>query len=97
MTHHQPRTLAPVTLHLGQPAPDALLGVVADRAGVYQDDVRLGDPLRIDIPFALHEGDDDLRVADVHLAAVGFDEKLAARPFERTQRIEIHCHRFKSF
>ena len=31
---HQSGTEFAVTFHLGQPAPDALLGVVADRAGV---------------------------------------------------------------
>ena len=68
---------------LGQTAPDALLGVVADRAGVDQDDIGLADAVRIDIAFALHERNDDLRVADVHLAAVGLDEKFAPGALQR--------------
>ena len=60
-----------------------LLGIVADRAGVDQDDIGLADAVRIDIAFALHERNDDLRVADVHLAAVGLDEKFASGALQR--------------
>ena len=87
--HHQPRTFAPVALHLGQPAPDALLGVVADRTGVDEYDIGLVDPVRIDVTLALHDGDDRLGVADVHLTAVGLDEQPASRSFERPQCIDI--------
>ena len=81
--HDKTRIRAPVAFHLGQTAPDALLGVVADRAGVDQDDIGLADAVRIDIAFALHERNDDLRVADVHLAAVGLDEKFASGALQR--------------
>ena len=97
---HQTRTFAAVAFHLGQAPPDPLLGVVADRAGVDQDDVRLGDPLRIDIALLLHECDDDLRIADVHLAAVGFDKEFAPLARERPQcihvqfQIQIQIHSF---
>ena len=60
-----------------------LLGIVADRAGVDQDDIGLADLLRIDVTLPLHDGDDRLGVADVHLAAVGLDKKFAPRTLER--------------
>ena len=78
--HDQSGVGPAVAFHLGQTAPDALFGIVADRTGVDQDNVRLVDPLGIYVPFALHHGDHDLGVADIHLAAVGFDKSLRPAP-----------------
>jgi len=65
---------------LGQTAPDALLGIVADRAGIDQDDVRLPGIVGVAPPFVLHDRHDDLRIADVHLAAVGLYEQFFTLP-----------------
>ena len=65
---------------LGQTAPDALLGIVADRTGIDQDDVRLPGIVGVAPPFALHDRHDDLRIADVHLAAVGLYEQFFTLP-----------------
>ena len=71
-----------------------LLGIVADRAGVDQDDIGLTDILGVHVSLPLHQGDHDLRVADIHLAAVGFDEKFAsgARQGAQCIRIEFKFH-----
>ena len=47
------------------------------------------DPLGIYVPFALHHGDHDLGVADIHLAAVGFDKKFASGARQGAQCIRI--------
>ena len=79
--------------HLGQPAPDALLGVVADGASVDKDDVGLLGPLGIGVALLLHDRDDDFRIADVHLAAVGLDIELAAGTRQGTQSIYAKVQR----
>ena len=57
-----------------------LLGIVADRAGIDQDDVRLPGIVGVAPPFVLHDRHDDLRIADVHLAAVGLYEQFFTLP-----------------
>ena len=57
-----------------------LLGIVADRTGIDQDDVRLPGIVGVAPPFALHDRHDDLRIADVHLAAVGLYEQFFTLP-----------------
>ena len=87
--HDQSGVGPAVAFHLGQTAPDALFGIVADRTGVDQDNVRLVDPVGIYVPLALHHGDHDLGVADIHLAAVGFDKKFASGARQGAQCIRI--------
>ena len=88
-THDQSGVGPAVAFHLGQTAPDALFGIVADRAGVDQDDIGLTDILGVDVSLPLHQGDHDLRVADIHLAAVGFDKKFASGARQGAQCIRI--------
>ena len=59
-----------VDVELADAAQDALLGVVADRAGVGQDHVGLVDLFGADISFAAQDGEDHFRVRYIHLAAV---------------------------
>ncbi len=77
----------PQPFHLGQAAPDALLGVVADGAGIDEDDVGLLGIVGMDVALLLHDRDDDLRIADVHLAAVGLEVELTTDARKGTQRI----------
>ena len=92
--HDEPRFGPAVAFHLGQAPPDTLLGIVADRAGVDQDDIGQADILGVDVSLPLHQGNHDFRVADIHLAAVGFDEKFAsgARQGAQCIRIEFKFH-----
>ncbi len=92
--HDEPRFGPAVAFHLGQTPPDTLLGIVADRAGVDQDDIGQADILGVDVSLPLHQGNHDFRVADIHLAAVGFDEKFAsgARQGAQCIRIEFKFH-----
>ena len=60
-------------------AEHLLLGLLADRAGVDQDHVRLGGVVgQLQAMRCLEHVDHLGRVVLVHLAAVGLDEKLAA-------------------
>ncbi len=52
---------------------DALLGIVAHRTGVGQDDIGLGHFLRAGIAFSGQDRENDFRVIHVHLASVCFD------------------------
>ena len=56
--------------------PDALLGVVADGAGVGHYDVGFGNFLGTLVAVTGQNGENDLGVVHVHLAAVCFDVKL---------------------
>ena len=62
-----------VPLQLAHPADHPLLGVVPDRAGVHQHDVRLGGMLGAHVALAPQHAEHQLGVGDVHLAAVGLD------------------------
>src|SRR5215208_2459641 len=73
-------------LHLAEAAEHALLGVLANRAGV--DQYHIGRVGLIDgliarfRQFAEHK----LGIADVHLAAVRFDVNCGARTLEHSER-----------
>ena len=62
-----------VPFELAQPAEHALLSVVADRAGVDEDDVRSVGSFDGIIAMRRELSEHQLGVAHVHLAAVGFD------------------------
>ena len=79
--------VAPQPFHVGQPAPDALLCIVADRAGVYQDHVGLLLVFGVDVALLLHYRNHDFRIADVHLTTVGLDVEFSACPRKRPQGI----------
>ena len=64
------------TLHLRKASPDALLGIVANRAGVNQNHISLLDILGVDVAVLLHNRYHNLRIADIHLATVGLNEEL---------------------
>ncbi len=66
---HARARLAP-HVELLEAAPDALLGVVAHGAGVHEDHVGLRRVVRAGVAFFAEDGEDDLRIRHVHLAAV---------------------------
>ena len=68
-----------VPLQLAESTNHTLLGMVANRAGVEQDDV--GAIRYVDRVIACggQLAEHELSVADVHLAAVGFDEDGGTR------------------
>ena len=68
---------------------NALFGIISDRTGIDQNDIRLLDLVGIDIALLLHDRNDDFRIADVHLTAVCFDKKFTARTLQRTQSIYL--------
>ena len=68
----------------GDAAVDALLGVVADRAGVREDEVRLLHHFRPVIAVVTENGEDDFGVTHVHLASVGLD----------IYKLSCHLHAF---
>ena len=51
--------------HLPQTSPNALFGIISDRTGIDQNDIRLLDLVGIDIALLLHDRNDDFRIADV--------------------------------
>ena len=60
-------------LQLAEPADDALLGVIANRAGVDENDVRTVGPIDGVIAVRRELSEHQLGIAHVHLAAVGLD------------------------
>jgi hypothetical protein len=62
-------------LEIGQPMEDFLLGFVADRAGVVNDEVGVLFALHLRITFGDERSHDLFGVVEVHLAAEGFDVK----------------------
>lgn len=75
--------------HLPQTAPNTLLGIITDRTGIDQNDIRFLDLIGIDIPLLLHDRYDDLGIADIHLTTVGFYKKFTTRTLQRTQSIYL--------
>ena len=69
--HLRPRILEP--RKLPQPMQHLLFGMLANRAGVEQDDVRIFDAVRSDVTRAAQNGADRLRIGDIHLASVGLE------------------------
>jgi hypothetical protein len=63
--------------HLSQTTPNALLGIVANRAGVNKDYIRLLNLIGVEVTLLLHYGNHNLGVADIHLTTVGFDKEFA--------------------
>ena len=74
--HHAEDVTRPlVALQLAHPPEHALLGVIADGAGVHDHDFGLSRRLRARITFAHQDPGHKLGVSHVHLAAVGLDEE----------------------
>ena len=66
-----------VDVELADAAQDALLGVVADGAGVRHDHVGFPDLFRADISFLAENGEDHFRVRYIHLATVCLNVNLS--------------------
>lgn len=64
-------------LELPEAAEHPLLGVIADRAGVEQDDVRLVRRRRLGVSARRQPAEHELGIAEVHLAAVRLDVHAA--------------------
>jgi len=62
-------------LVIGEAMKHLLLGLVADRAGVVEDQVGLLDGLDLAIALLDERADDFLGVVDIHLASEGFEVK----------------------
>ena len=62
-----------MTLQLTQPANDTLLGMIANGARVDENDVGTVGDIHRQIASGSELAEHELGVADVHLAAVGFD------------------------
>ena len=96
--HHKARLLLLQATHLGETSPDALLGIVANRTGVDQNHIGLGLRLGVAVAVLLENRDDNLRIAHIHLTAVGLDKELATLTHQRTQciyRFKIQNYKFK--
>ena len=65
--------LCPQLLIVGETVEDFLLGLISDRAGVIEDQIRGFDRFYLAITLLLQRADDLLRVMHVHLAAEGFE------------------------
>ena len=68
--HHEPGTFFPELVEYVQPSPDALLGIVADAAGVGHHQIGLFHDFRARVPGLPEDGKNDFGVIDVHLAPV---------------------------
>ncbi len=64
---------------VGKPAQGAFLGMLADRAGVEQDDVGVLGPRGAGVTGPAQDSGDQFGVRDIHLAAIGLkvDRRLA--------------------
>ena len=62
-----------VPLQLAKPADDPLLGMIADRAGIDENDVRTLWTFHRDVPMRRELAEHQLGITHVHLAAVGLD------------------------
>jgi hypothetical protein len=71
------------TAHIAQASPDALLGVVAYRTGIDKDYIGLLNILGVEVTLLLHDGYNNLRVADIHLATIGLDKEFASVAHKR--------------
>jgi hypothetical protein len=58
---------------IAQPADHAVLGMLANRAGIDQDNIGVLGTRREGIASLAQDGADRLRIGDIHLAAVGFE------------------------
>ena len=68
--HHDLRAFLLDQAELLDTPPDPLLGIVPDRTGVGQDDIRPGHILGALISGFGHDCEDDLRIVHVHLATI---------------------------
>jgi len=59
-----------------QAGNNPLFGIVAYRAGVYENGVGLFDIFAYRVIGHFHDGGDDFAVGHIHLATVCFDEKF---------------------
>ena len=66
-------------LEVVQAMEDLLLGFIADRAGVVEDEVGLLFALHLRVALRDERADDFFRVVEVHLAAEGLDVKRLLR------------------
>ena len=81
---HDIRPVAPHPLQLADPTEDPLLCVLADRAGVDDDHVRLCRVVHRYVAAVGQRSRHDLGVADVHLTPVGLDIRAAGDRNRRT-------------
>ena len=87
--HLRPRILEP--RQLAQPVQHLLFGMLANRAGVEQDDVGIFDAVGSDVTGAAQDGADRLRIGDIHLASVGLEinprmRRIGSAIIHRTKR-----------
>jgi hypothetical protein len=68
---HQPGLLPLVGLEMVEPLQNPLLGMLAHGTGVEQNDVRLLWTGRHTVAVGAQDAQHDLRVVEIHLAAVG--------------------------
>ena len=78
--HGEPLALALQPLVLIQPVEDLLLRLVADRAGVVQDQPRVGLVLHPHVPLMLQRPNHLLRVMGIHLASKRLDIESLLHP-----------------
>ena len=74
-------------LVIRQAMENLLLGFVANRAGVVEDEVRLIHGLNLAVAFRHERADDFFRVMHVHLAAEGFEVKSLAGAHTHTSPV----------
>src|SRR5579864_9443395 len=65
-------SLALELLEIGEPMKDFLLGFVADRTGVIENQTGLLDRLNLAVAFLDESADHLFRVMDIHLTTEGF-------------------------
>ncbi len=75
-----------VALQLSHPPQHPLLRVIADRAGVHEQHVRLGRIGGAHVSFTPQDAEHQLGVGDVHLAAVGLDVDAPHRQLTVTSK-----------
>src|SRR5688572_11226897 len=80
---HQVRSLLLPPAQLSEARPDLLLGVLADRASVVNDDIRLLAVLDRLVSLGAQLPQDQLAVEHVHLAAKGFQIQLSPHEMPR--------------
>ena len=78
LPHSRDLHAGPLFLQIPDPAEfgiDLLLGLVSDRTGVQNDEIRVFGGIGFDIAAAVsHQVHDPVRIVFVHLAAKGFDK-----------------------
>ncbi len=75
---HDVRLVHLAVFQFAEPRPDFVLGVLADGAGVVEDDIRLLAIFDRFVPLGAELTQDELGIEHVHLAAEGFHVQLAS-------------------